>query len=100
MKRGLGLALSLGVLVALYAFVFPSIVAGKGTLATISGSVKDDKGNPLAGAVISLLKAGADEVIKQTTTGSDGRFTAKISPGRYGIRAIADGFSEVVFCFC
>lgn len=97
MKRGLGLTLSLAVLFPLYAFSASTAIAAKGTLATISGSVKDDKGNPLAGAVISLLKAGADQVIKQTRTGTDGRFTARISPGRYGIRAIADGFSEVVF---
>ena len=97
MKKGLGLALSLALLLPLYVLSGSTAIAGKGSLATISGSVKDDKGNPLAGAVISLLKAGADQVIKQTRTGMDGRFVAKISPGRYGIKAIADGFSEVVF---
>ena len=72
-------------------------LGNRGTLATITGSVKDSKGNPLAGAVISLIKDGANQVSKQTRTGPDGRFSAKILPGRYGIRAIAQGFNEVVF---
>jgi hypothetical protein len=72
-------------------------LGSKGTLATITGSVRDSKGNPLAGAVISLIKDGANQISKQTRTGPDGRFTAKILPGRYGIRAIAQGFNEVVF---
>jgi hypothetical protein len=97
MKRALGLALSLFVLSALFAFDMPHAMASRGALATITGSVKDDKGNPLAGALISLLKEGANQVIKQTRTDADGRFAAKISPGRYGIRAIAAGFNEVVF---
>jgi len=76
----------------------PSVaLANKGALATIAGSVKDSKGNPLAGAVISLIKDGAKEAVKQIVTKPDGSFSTKISPGRYGIRAIADGFAEVVF---
>ncbi len=97
MKRGLGLFLSLVVFSALFSFAAPPTLAGKATLATITGSVKDNAGNPLSGALISLLKDGANDVIKQTRTGSDGRFSAKILPGRYGIRAIAEGFNAVVF---
>ena len=97
MKRGLGLALSLIVFSAVSSFAGPPTLAGKLTLATITGSVKDHEGNPVAGALISLLKDGSNNVIKHMRTGSDGRFTAKISPGRYGIRAIADGFNAVVF---
>jgi hypothetical protein len=95
MKRGISLSL-----VALLGLVFlatPSAQAGKTSLATVTGSVKDDKGNPLAGALVSLLKDGANVVIKETRTGTDGRFTAKIAPGRYSIRAIADGFNAVAF---
>lgn len=72
-------------------------VAGKSSLATITGSVNDSKGNPVSGALISLLKEGAKEVAKQIKTDDAGKFSAKISPGRYGIRAIAAGFNEVVF---
>src|SRR5258705_9150692 len=75
----------------------PAASAGKGNLATITGHVTDNKGNPVSGALISLLREGASKVIKQTHTDVAGRFSARISPGRYGIRAIASGFNEVVF---
>jgi Carboxypeptidase regulatory-like domain len=85
------------VLASAFLVTAPLALGSKGTLATITGSVKDNKGNPLAGAVVSLIKEGATVVSKQTRTGSDGTFSAKILPGRYGIRAIALGFNEVVF---
>jgi carboxypeptidase family protein len=97
MKRGLGLVLSLVIFLALFSFAAPPTLAGKGALATITGSVKDNAGNPLSGALISLIKDGANGVIKYTRTGSDGRFSARILPGRYAIRAIADGFNAVAF---
>jgi hypothetical protein len=78
--------------------MLPSVaLANKGALATIAGSVKDSKGNPLPGAVVSLIKEGAKEAARQTVSKADGSFSTKIAPGRYGISAIADGFSEVVF---
>jgi hypothetical protein len=69
----------------------------KRNLATITGAVLDNRGNPVSGALISLLRDGASKVIKQTRSDTAGRFSARISPGRYGIRAIAAGFNEVVF---
>ena len=97
MKRRVGFALSLFALAGLFLLNTPTTLAGKGSLATITGSVKDDKGNPLAGALVSLLKDGANIVIKETRTNNDGRFMAKIAPGRYSIRAIAEGFNAVAF---
>jgi len=86
-------------LIFVFAFLVPanSALGSRGSLATITGSVRDSKGNPLAGAVISVIKEGASKVSKTTRTAADGSFTAKISPGRYGIHAIAEGFNEVVF---
>lgn len=75
----------------------PTASATRGSLATITGAVVDNKGNPVSGAFISLLKEGADKVIKQTRSDAAGRFSTRISPGRYGIKAIAAGFNEVVF---
>ncbi len=75
----------------------PAASAGKGNLATITGAVLDNRGNPVSGALISLLRDGASKVTKQTRSDATGHFTARISPGRYGIRAIAAGFNEVVF---
>jgi hypothetical protein len=66
------------------------------SLATITGTVTDNKGNPLSGALVSLLREGAKQV-KEARTDDKGNFIAKVLPGRYGIRAIATGFSEVVF---
>ncbi len=74
-----------------------TVTAGKGNLATITGAVLDNKGNPVTGALISLLKDGAGKVIKQTRSDAAGRFVTRISPGRYGLRAMAAGFNEVVF---
>jgi Carboxypeptidase regulatory-like domain/TonB dependent receptor len=90
----LGFVLAFAVLLIVEA---PVAFGNKGALATITGSVKDSKGNPLAGAVISLIKDGANAVTRQTRTGPDGSFSTRVSPGRYGIRAIAAGFNEVVF---
>src|SRR5688572_6888844 len=67
------------------------------SLGTVTGTVKDNKGNPLAGALVSLLREGAKQVAKEARTDDKGNFIAKVSPGRYGIRAIAQGFNEVVF---
>ncbi len=97
MKRRIGFALSLLALTGFFSLNAPAATAGKGSLATITGSVKDEKGNPLAGAIVSLLKDGANVVIKEIKTSADGRFTAKIAPGRYSIRAIAEGFNAVAF---
>jgi hypothetical protein len=66
-------------------------------LATITGTVRDDKGLPLAGAVIQLIREGANQLVKQTHTAADGSFSARIPAGRYSLKAIAEGFSEVLF---
>ena len=72
---------------------------GKGVrgLATITGTVRDSKGMPLAGAVIQLIREGANQLVKQTYTAADGSFSAKIPAGRYSLKAMATGFSEVLF---
>lgn len=74
-----------------------SQVFAGGRIATVSGSVRDNKGNPIAGAIVSLIRDGASEVIKQVKSAGDGSFIAKIAPGRYSLKAMADGFSAVLF---
>jgi hypothetical protein len=97
MKKALGFSLSLIILSTASAFGAGTVPAGKGTLATITGTVKDTEGKPIAGALISLLREGASKVTRQTRSSADGSFTTTIAPGRYGIRAMAAGFNEVVF---
>jgi hypothetical protein len=76
----------------------PAVYGNNGpALGTITGTVRDNKGNPLAGAVIALLREGASEIIKQTRSAPDGSFTAKILPGRYSLRAEATGFNPASF---
>jgi len=95
MRRAFGLSLSL---IALVSFITSNtLAAGSGkSLATISGTVRDSRGNPLAGALVSLIRDGF-KTIKEARTDKQGNFITKVLPGRYGIKAIANGFSEVVF---
>ncbi len=96
MRRASSLCLSLLVLVGT-AVSDAQAKPTKGALATISGSVQDNKGNPLAGALVFLIREGVKQTAKEAMTDSHGNFIAKVFPGRYGIKAIANGFNEVVF---
>lgn len=95
MRRAFVFSLSLLALVSLLSSDALA-ASSKKSLATITGSVRDNKGNPLAGALVSVVREGANTV-KEARTDKKGNFTAKVLPGRYGIKAIAAGFSEVVF---
>ncbi|HKZ01989.1 MAG TPA: carboxypeptidase-like regulatory domain-containing protein, partial [Pyrinomonadaceae bacterium] len=97
MKRALGYSMSLILICGAVAFSYPATPPNKGTLATITGSVKDNKGSPVAGALVSLIREGANKAVRETKTAADGSFATTISPGKYGIKAMAAGFSEVVF---
>ena len=72
---------------------------GKGPrgLATVSGTVRDHRGLPLSGALIQIIREGAKKVVKEARTAADGSFSAKIPAGRYSLKAVAAGFSEVLF---
>ena len=72
MKKISSLSVALALASALITMVSPAVLGNKGALATITGTVKDSKGKPLAGAVISLIKEGATQVSKQTRSGPDG----------------------------
>src|SRR6185295_15068290 len=95
MRRAFGFGLSLIALVSLVAS--DALAAGSNkSLATISGTVRDNRGTPLVGAVVSLMREGF-KTVKEARTDRQGNFITKVLPGRYGIKAIANGFSEVVF---
>jgi hypothetical protein len=47
--------------------------------------------------VVALLRDGVEEVIKETRSAGDGTFSARITPGRYSLRAVADGFGTALF---
>ena len=96
MRRAFRLSLSL---LALVSFISSDALAAGSNrqLATITGTVLDNRGNPLAGALVSLIREGVKTTVKHTATDRHGNFIVKVLPGRYGIKAIATGFSEVIF---
>ena len=99
MRKAFRLGLSV---IALVSFVSSGalVTASNKSFATISGTVRDSQGNPLAGALVSLVREGVREgaqVVKHTITDRNGSFIAKVLPGRYGIKANATGYAEVVF---
>jgi hypothetical protein len=96
MRKALRISLAVFALAIMLGAGAPQVFA-TGRVATVSGSVRDSKGNPIAGAIISLIRDGADEIIKQVKSATDGSFIARIAPGRYSLRAIADGFNAVLF---
>ena len=97
MRRLVGLSVSLLTLISVSAGSVQAVSSSK-THATISGIVTDNKGNPLVGALVSLWRENANKpAVKHTTTDKQGKFIAKVVPGRYEIKANAIGFSEVAF---
>ena len=96
--RRTGLTLCAFALVLAAAHHAPAYGAGSARrLGTVSGSVRDQKGQPLAGALVQVLREGAKEIVKQTRSAADGSFTARVAPGRYVLSAIAAGFDPVTF---
>ena len=94
MRRAFAFSLSLLALLSLSGDALAA--SSKKSLATITGSVRDNRGNPLPGALVSVVREGV-QTVKEARTDKKGNFVAKVSPGRYGIKAIAVGFSEVAF---
>jgi hypothetical protein len=91
-------------LIAVAAIAYSAVPETQASVAlgSIRGFVKDASGNPLVGAAVVVLseaeEAKADKVIKRASTDKDGKFTAVgILPGRYRVKAEADGFKPVEF---
>ncbi len=87
------------VAIAVMLMTTASSAYGKGPrgLATVSGTVRDHRGLPLSGALIQIIREGAKKVVTEARTAADGSFSAKIPAGRYSLKAVASGFSEVLF---
>ncbi|HLM61245.1 MAG TPA: carboxypeptidase regulatory-like domain-containing protein, partial [Pyrinomonadaceae bacterium] len=93
-------------LVALTAFstVFVGASAARGNvlvveksknLGVIKGFVRDEAGNTIADAYVSIFRVGTSTLLKQVRSASDGSFFAKILPGTYSVLAVAQGFNPV-----
>jgi hypothetical protein len=79
--------------------IFAAVTGGerRSSLGTISGTVLDSRGNPVAGALVKILRDGFNEVVKETKSAADGSFVARVTPGRYLVRALAEGFTPATF---
>ena len=74
-----------------------SSVGASPALAFLTGSVKDEGGQPLAGAVVALLESTFNgKELKSVLTDSEGKFSTAMSPGSYRLRAAAEGFKPVL----
>src|SRR5580658_9852872 len=63
---------------------------------TIAGIVKDEAGNPMAGAVITATRLD-DSTTRTTVSGIDGSYKISVVlPGMYSVMAEKEGFSQVV----
>jgi hypothetical protein len=92
-------AIRLCALIAIAAIAYGSVPeTNASALGSIRGFIKDAAGNPLVGAAVMVMADAeeADKVVKRANTDDEGKFVAAgISPGRYRVKAIADGFKPV-----
>lgn len=63
-------------------------------VAVIKGVVRAD-GGPIADATIAIFRAGTATLLKQVQSARDGSFLARITPGKYTVLAVAQGFNPV-----
>ena len=87
------------IVVIAYASIPVQGAAGQGS---IRGVVMDVSGSPLIGAAVMVLadtetaKPEKEKIIRRASTDNEGKFTAAgIVPGRYRVKAEADGFKPV-----
>ncbi len=59
--------------------------------AVLQGKVIDSEGNPVSGALVSLLKNGV--TVASTSTADDGSFTLQVDPGVYVLRVEKTGYA-------
>lgn len=64
-------------------------------LGVIKGVVRDEAGNTIADAYVSIFRVGTSTLLKQVRSAADGSFLAKIIPGTYTVLAVAQGFNPV-----
>ncbi|MGA9770832.1 MAG: carboxypeptidase-like regulatory domain-containing protein [Blastocatellia bacterium] len=94
-------ALKLWALIAVGAIACMSAPASAATArGSIRGFIMDGHGTPLAGAAVMVMAESEDakpaKVIKRASTDDEGKFIAAgITPGRYRVKAEADGFKPI-----
>src|SRR5262249_44657150 len=105
MTRATKLWAPFGVAALLMTALAGSTATGASNRGSIRGLVVDGLGNPLVGAAVMVLTdtesakdeaSKSEKLIKQATTDIEGKFTAvNVIPGRYKVKAQAEGFNPV-----
>ena len=87
------------VLVALLACVMSSTLAayGQSTFGSIVGTVKDQSGSVVPGAIVTLVNVGSSAKHTATTSASGGYEFLNLDAGTYQVEIQASGFKDQVF---
>lgn len=73
----------------------PVVERSSKNLGVIKGVVRDEAGNTIADAYVSIFRVGTSTLLKQVRSAANGSFFAKIMPGTYTVLAVAQGFNPV-----
>jgi len=94
MRIGLVMKFAVPAIVLLLTSVVPnSIRAQQSSQASISGNIRDQNGDAVGGAEVSLVHSQA--VLRTTLTGADGKFVLdNVAPGTYAITVTRSGFGQ------
>src|SRR5215216_2992355 len=90
--RGRALALVCGLLVSLLAAVPATAQSGR---STVRGTVRDQQGNVVTGASVTLTDQTKNFTRTQTTNGEGGYTFAAVPPGNYRVEVESSGFKKV-----
>src|SRR5215218_754516 len=90
--RSRATALVCGLLVSLFAATDASAQTGR---STVRGTVRDQQGNVVTGASVTLADAAKNFTRTQTTNEEGGYTFAAVPPGTYRIEVESSGFKKV-----
>jgi outer membrane cobalamin receptor len=76
-----------------FLFFLPTVTPAQQT-AAITGTLTDQSGAAIGGALVTAQPLGAKDASVHTESGADGRFSLTLSPGRYGVTVVHDAFQK------
>ncbi|MFI5097600.1 MAG: carboxypeptidase regulatory-like domain-containing protein [Candidatus Acidiferrales bacterium] len=90
-RKGKYLITALSLLLSLAGYVHGQ----GGATGAISGAIRDEKGTPVANAVVTVTRTGMDSVVRELKTDDSGNFTAALlASGYYDVSVKCAGFAE------